>query len=446
MSLLSFPNELLFNVADYLDDDPKTLASLIRANRRLAALFTSQLDKIALRHGDINGITAMLLAAWHGNERLARLALGKTETAIWERDRCYNTPIHRAAIAKHTSEALIKLLLEKGSSTKAVNFDGRTPLHCAVIHGRLSAVRILLEHGADPNAPEYWINNHRSSEMRLWYEHKRTTLYPGGKAGKVLLSATNHPRILELLLENGADITVKNPNEETALHWAAIIGQETSVRILLERGADIEARNRRGESPLHVAIRWRHEKPIKALLKHGANANARIHDSRGLAPLHQAAEIGSCELFRLLLNHGARIDTRTNLGLTVLHLAVANGRRAMASYVLKGGVGINIQTYERKTALHLAAVKDNWLTTLLLENGADDTIEDKDGKTALELCAWARVIKTEFLKDGSPLIQGLHLKALLREEQSPLPEGLLGGPSQSTHSRSFSRCLFENFN
>jgi Ankyrin repeats (3 copies) len=59
------------------------------------------------------------------------------------------TPLHRAVIAK--SEAIVRLLIERGANVNCARGDGKTPLHLAAESGEFGIAKLLIENGADVN-------------------------------------------------------------------------------------------------------------------------------------------------------------------------------------------------------------------------------------------------------------------------------------------------------
>ena len=70
----------------------------------------------------------------------------------------------------------------------------------------------------------------------------------------------------------------------------------------------------------YSAIRENNLAQMKALLATKAGAN--LADSRGIRPLMYAAEIGSIEAMRLLIDHGADVNAQNDFGSTALMWAV----------------------------------------------------------------------------------------------------------------------------
>ena len=138
------------------------------------------------------------------------------------------------------------------------------------------------------------------------------------------------------------------------------------MELLLEAGAEPNARNSSGCAPLHYACSKGHVDIVKALLaKLRTNVHAR--DRGGHTPLHRACDRGREEVARLLLE-AAEDD--------------AERRRLARAQEASGG-----------TPLHSAAYAggSGELVRLLLEQGADRSIVDREGKTAADLAADAAI-------------------------------------------------------
>ncbi len=115
----------------------------------------------------------------------------------------------------------------------------------------------------------------------------------------------------------------------TPLMFAALYGDTRSVGLLLDKGADPNTRNDAGAT----ALLWAVDEPeaTRLLLDHGANPNVRSAD--GLTPLLLAAgRLGSGDVVKLLLDHGAKLD-----GQPVLARAATAGDEAVMRMLLERG-------------------------------------------------------------------------------------------------------------
>lgn len=84
-----------------------------------------------------------------------------------------------------------------------------------------------------------------------------------------------HERVVQVLLDSGANTNAQQEKEGTALHVACKYGHENIVRILLDRAADVNAsavfkHGRVTWTSLDVALSLDHMKIVRLLLDRGA--------------------------------------------------------------------------------------------------------------------------------------------------------------------------------
>ncbi len=121
----------------------------------------------------------------------------------------------------------VRELCVAGADIDCYNDMGNTPLHLAVEQCDVEMARILLEHGADVN---------RRTEMGSW-----TPLVHAVEAVSDAANQVNRPpdnKILEVLLQYGADVTSRDFRGWSALFFAEKYGNIEALRILREAGAD----------------------------------------------------------------------------------------------------------------------------------------------------------------------------------------------------------------
>lgn len=141
-------------------------------------------------------------------------------------------------------------------------------LEYSVARGQTSVTKMLLEMGADPNAPGRTGNS---------------PLADAALKGK--------PEAVEALLEAGARVDAVSPSGTQAIHDAALSDSPEVIRLLAVRGADVNARTRQdAQTPLHVAASMGRLKSIEALLALGADRTLR--DARGRTPQQTAEQAG----------------------------------------------------------------------------------------------------------------------------------------------------------
>ena len=126
--------------------------------------------------------------------------------------------------------------------------------------------------------------------------------------------------IVKLLLSEGADPNICNFLKETPLHKAVETGSVPLTDLLLSHGANPNSVNTLGETPLHLATIKQDPVLMELLLVRRSNPNAATYDL-AMTPLHCAAEAGSLEACKLLLEHLADPMQANARGDTPLSLA-----------------------------------------------------------------------------------------------------------------------------
>ncbi|MBQ9738831.1 MAG: ankyrin repeat domain-containing protein [Alphaproteobacteria bacterium] len=142
------------------------------------------------------------------------------------------TPLHMAL--SHGQIHAVKVLLENGANPNAATKDGQTPLYYAASYSLLSSAKALLSAGADVNAADVY-------------------------GGTPLSTAAMHDdvRMVKILADAGADVNKQNIYGYTALHMAVIRKDVASVAVLLNAGADKNIKNKDGLTPMDIAKRAR---------------------------------------------------------------------------------------------------------------------------------------------------------------------------------------------
>ena len=178
----------------------------------------------------------------------------------------------------YDTPSLLKLLQEAEADVDELVFNyGRgTLLHAATIYARHDVIRALLSIGADPNLEGEGTSF--SGRTPVWYAVK--------DHGCPDLEA------VDILVQGGADITVRDRDNDTLLHALAHTWEcdndgsaRAFVRKLISLGLDIDAKNDKGRTALNVAtVDARSISVVRALIEYGADVNSR--DQFGRTPLH----------------------------------------------------------------------------------------------------------------------------------------------------------------
>lgn len=139
-----------------------------------------------------------------------------------------------------------------------------------------------------------------------------------------------------------------------------------------------------GVTPLIQAAAYPETRTLELFLQKGADANEKTI-SHGSSPLHMAARFGHWENFKLLIDSGAKIDSRTKSQRTILHQAAYSSDIRFCDYILNlDGADVNVVDHKDCTPIFLAAQEGHSaVVQFLIQHNADLNIACDDGETAL---------------------------------------------------------------
>ena len=348
---------------------------------------------------DVNYRSLLHMTSYNGLLDIARILLerdGPIKSYVNSRDKEGQTPLHFAVKQHHTN--IVALLLKFGADVNAQDDYHITPLHGALegggcIHGHASriteTVQLLVNHG---------------SSVQMRNKDGQTTLH--------LASLHGYPSIVALLLKLGADVDTRDNDTMTPLllasqRWVRNNDDDSRatkiVHLLVEHGASIHVRNWRGQTPLHLASQRGHSSIVAFLLKLGVDVDAQDHDAMTpllLAPQEAFSDhhedLRITKTAQVLLEQGASVHMRNRKGQTPLHLASQHGHSSIVALLLKSGADVDAQDNYNETPLLLSPrpgwgdYKDSQTTKtaqLLLEHGANVRTQNKNGQTLLHLAS-----------------------------------------------------------
>ena len=207
----------------------------------------------------------------------------------------------------------------------------------------------------------------------------------------------------KLLRESPTSARGQGSGGSTPLMYAALYKDARSVGLLLDKGADPNNKNDSGAT----ALLWAVDEPetTRLLLEHGADPNVRSAD--GLTPLLlAAARLGSGDVVKLLLDHGAKLE-----GEPVLARAATAGDEVVMRMLIERGADKKALPQDLAVRSGCAACVD-----LLLQSAGPDDLD-----RALAVAARYGDSRTiEMLLDRGANANGAALRFAAASEKIPL--------------------------
>ncbi len=152
------------------------------------------------------------------------------------------------------------------------------------------------------------------------------------------------------LLARGFDPNTRDPKGQNGLLMALSEPALKAAQALLDAPKiDVEARNKAGESPLMIAALHGQIDMVRELIAKGADIN-----KPGWTPLHYGATRGHLEIMSLLLEHSAYIDAASPNGTTPLMMAASYGTPAAVKLLLDEGADPTLKNQQGLTAINFA--------------------------------------------------------------------------------------------
>jgi hypothetical protein len=139
--------------------------------------------------------------------------------------------------------------------------------------------------------------------------------------------------LVKTLLEQGNEPNKTTSEGETPLTLAVRRDSEEVVALLLRRGADPTLKNKAGRTPLDISVEQGHAAALRVLVAH-------TKDKAG-AKLLEACRKDQEQVAKLLIQGGANVNARDEMGNTPLMLAVGMGKVRLVRVLLEEGADVN---------------------------------------------------------------------------------------------------------
>ena len=153
-------------------------------------------------------------------------------------------------------------------------------------------------------------------------------------------------------------INKKGDNGFNALHYAAFRGNIKILEKLIENGADISIKNNSGLNVMHMAAQG--DQPnVLVFFKEKFDLKISCLDSVMSTPLHWASYMGAESSVDYLMSWNADINARDKDGFTPLHLAVMTEKIRIIKKLIKLGAYIHAEDYKNRKPIDIAICRNN---------------------------------------------------------------------------------------
>jgi len=258
------------------------------------------------------------------------------------------TPLLYAARDGRLDEA--RLLVAAGADVELGDANQIRPLLMAVLNNHLEIARLLLEHKANPNADDFW------GRSPLWaaVDYRNLDMNNRDQDSPTDNGVDRAPILdfIKTLIAAGANVNARTREVPPSRRWlyslgdvswvdltgqtpflrAALAADTATMRLLVAHGADPNLPTLAGTTPLMAAagVNWAvaqtfteskaaELQAVALCLELGADVNAT--NSMGLTALIGAANRGSNDIIKFLVEHGARVNVKDREGRTPIRWA-----------------------------------------------------------------------------------------------------------------------------
>ena len=330
------------------------------------------------------------------------------------------------------------VLVGCGNKEESISFE-------VIKNSDLENIKKAIAAGADVNAPIEIRTGKTAIENIFKLNSFKSTINIETNYALNIAVEESTIEAVKLLIDNGADVNVKDSDDWTPLHSAVQLGRKEIVELLILEGANVNAKPRftplnwlskesfsnpfftpkdypeiakilrynggktsielQAQKSINAAARIGDIKLVKKHLSDGEDVNARLKQNL-LTPLINAASHGRKEIVEFLISRKALISAKDINGNSPIHVSVRSGHYKIAELLIRKGANINVKNIYGETPVHavlsrgmegtllmgadldLNTEKINRRITfleLLINKGADINIEDSFGRTPLDI-------------------------------------------------------------
>ncbi len=348
---------------------------------------------------DQKGYSVLHLATINNlHEFFNELMTRRTDLNLQGYDGC--TPLHLTTI--HNRLEFFKKLISAGANVNQKDKKGYSVLHLATINNLHEFLKELIIVRANlsmkDNDGKTALDRAKSGEQNNLTIQMLTTAQETIQSQLEPAITSNNVQTIKSLITSGADLNRMNYLDQVTHYETALT--------LIKSGVDIDAKSSFSSLPLHNAA----DEKILLLLIAAKTIENRVWDEENIEAianyvntqndqkqiaLHTTIARGAYEAAKALIHLKARVNTIDSFGQIPLHIAASKDAYEVVSELIDAGAEINQQDSYGNTAVHYASIKNaiTSLQRLILNEKADLTIRNHEGKTAQECSSETKTIE-----------------------------------------------------
>lgn len=396
-----------FNIKSTSGDSPLSLAMSLRHNDLVPLLIKGGAD-VNARNGQDLTLLHQAIIKESPETAVFLLEQGADMNALTADQ---ESPLQLAIHCR--LEPVVEALCTRGVSLSAPNNKGDCPLWCALESEQENIASVLVRHGVDTDCwspgPDGCLqtllhraideNNELAAMFLIRSGCDLDSPRQAGLDGPTELSSTKESslhlccqwgltRVLQTLIEHGANVNCVEFENKTPLHVAIQNQHEDIIAIMLKHPTiDLKVRDKIGNTPFATALTVRNHKAAEKILDRMPNAAEQM-DSRGRNFLHLAIMKDDLESVLFLLSIQVDVNSRVHdvNQVTPLILSASSENEMLIRNLILAGARLNDRDATQKTALHIAAERGRLgAVQALIQNGCDYDAADADGNNALHI-------------------------------------------------------------
>jgi ankyrin repeat protein len=267
---------------------------------------------VAARPTAVDLLESLCIACSEGEVGRARQILLSGVDVNWQSRGC--TPAYIACQIGHTE--CLSLLINHGAQLDKANNEGTTPAYIASQKGHTECLSLLINHGAQLDkvnnegvTPAYIsCQNGHTECLSLLINHgvdcSKTAENDGTGPIHIACQHGYFECVKTLLVRGKVDVNCTDRDRETPAYYCCKADHVKILHLLIQHGADMSLADTSGISPAHVASTYGRVKMLALIMK----VNAELinqHDNQGRTPLLYARKFSQNDAAEWLIEHGA---------------------------------------------------------------------------------------------------------------------------------------------